>query len=296
MAASGGEPRWIDWDRQAFPYLAAVAWDEKGPPLVLVQNREQTLERLLAVDPATGATRELLNEKDEAWLNIDAGLPLWLPSGEGFLWSSERSGGWQLELRAPDGTLVRPLTTTELNYRRVLGIDAGANAVLVAAGAEPTECHVYRVGLSVGASPVRLTTAPGVHSAVVAEDAGSYVLTTQTLTDDPVVTIHARDGSELGTLKSVAETTPLPPRVELTNVGDNPTLHAAIIRPSGFDAAKKYPVIVSVYGGPHSQTVVAVRGRYLLDQWLAEQGFIVVSIDGRGTPARGWRLGTCHPR
>jgi dipeptidyl-peptidase-4 len=126
-----------------------------------------------------------------------------------------------------------------------------------------------------------------VYSAVVAEDAGSYVLTTQTLTDDPVVTIHARDGSELGTLKSVAETTPLPPRVELTTVGENPALHAAIIRPNGFDAAKKYPVIVSVYGGPHSQTVVAARGRYLLDQWLAEQGFIVVSIDGRGTPARG---------
>jgi dipeptidyl-peptidase-4 len=287
VAVDGGETRWIDWDRQAFPYLAAVAWDEKGPPLVLVQNREQTDERLLAVDPAAGATRELLNEKDDAWLNLDAGLPQGLPSGEGFLWSSERSGGWQLELRAPDGKLVRSLTTTDLNYRRVLGLDEGANAVLVAAGAEPTECHVYRVGLSPGAMPVRLTNVPGVHSAVVAEENGTYVLTTQTLGNDPQITIHARDGSQLGTLKSVAETTPLPPCVEPTTVGENPTLHAAIIRPSGFDGDQKYPVIVSVYGGPHSQTVVAARGRYLLDQWLAEQGFIVVSIDGRGTPARG---------
>ncbi|HVU87012.1 MAG TPA: DPP IV N-terminal domain-containing protein [Pirellulales bacterium] len=287
VPASGGEPRWINWDREAFPYLAAVEWDEGGPPLVLVQNREQTVERLLAADPATGATRELLTEKDDAWLNLDVGLPRWLPSGEGFLWSSERSGNWQLELRAPDGALVRPLTTTELNYRHVLGFDKGTNRVLIAAGAEPTESHVYCLGLSADAAPVKLTTTPGVHAAVVAEENGAYVLTTQTLDADPKSTVHARDGRQLGTLKSVAETTPLPPRVELTTVGTSPTLHAAIIRPSGFDAERKHPVLVSVYGGPHSQTVLAARGRYLLDQWLAEQGFIVVSIDGRGTPARG---------
>ncbi len=113
------------------------------------------------------------------------------------------------------------------------------------------------------------------------------MLTTQTLDGDPQFTVHKRDTSLIGTLKSVAETTPLPPRVELTSVGDEPRLNAAIIRPSDFQAARKYPVIVSVYGGPHSQMVTASRARYTLDQWLAEQGFIVVSIDGRGTPARG---------
>jgi dipeptidyl-peptidase 4 len=242
---------------------------------------------LLSIDPAKGVARELLSEKDDAWLNLDVGLPRWLPSGEGFLWSSERSGGWQLELRSADGSLRRSLTSADLNYRRVLGFDEGANAVLIAAGAEPTETHVYRVGLSAGAMPVRLSDVPGVHTAIVAEQSGTYALTTQTLTNDPQTTVHARDGRQLAVLKSVAETTPLPPRVELTTVGIDPLLHAAIIRPSHFDAERKYPVLVSVYGGPHSQTVVAARGRYLLDQWLAEQGFIVVSLDGRGTPARG---------
>ncbi|HEY4310367.1 MAG TPA: DPP IV N-terminal domain-containing protein [Pirellulales bacterium] len=293
----GGEPRPIEWDRDAFPYLAAVAWDKNAPPVMLVQNREQTKERLLAIDIATGATRELWHEEDSAWLNLDVGLPEALPAGDGFLWSSERSGQWQLELRLRDGSRWGPLTAAELNYRHVLGIDEKRNAVLITAGAEPTESHVYRIPLpgqpskesapETIASPERLTSVPGVHTAIVAADNGAYVLTSQTLADDPQFTVFNGDGKEVGRLKSVAETTPLPPRVELCTVGDAPSMRAAVVRPTNFQADRKYPVIVSVYGGPHSQTVVAARGKYLLDAWLAEQCFIVVSLDGRGTPARG---------
>ena len=70
-------------------------------------------------------------------------------------------------------------------------------------------------------------------------------------------------------------------------VGNEPPLWAAIIRPRNFDSARRYPVIVHVYGGPHVQTVLASGRNYLLEQWLADQGFIVVSIDGRGSPSRG---------
>ena len=101
---------------------------------ILVQNREQTLELLLAVDPTTGSTTELVREKDEAWVNLDAGLPRWLPSGKEFLWSSERSGNWKLELRASDGELLGPLVEEKLNYRHTLGIDETADSVYVAAG------------------------------------------------------------------------------------------------------------------------------------------------------------------
>jgi dipeptidyl-peptidase 4 len=302
VSAAGGPTRWIEWDRAAFPYLATVVWDEMAPPVILVQNRNQTLELLLAVDPANGATSELLREQDEAWLNLDPGALQWLPSGKGFLWSTERSGAWQLELRSRDGRPLGPLTSPDFNYRHVLGIDEDQGTVFIAAGANPTQAHVYRVPLdtervqeavvpkgedSLRRQPERLTREPGVHGGVVAAERGTYVLTTQTLESDPRHTVYRRDGTEIGLLKSVAQTTPLPPRVELCTVGATPRMHAAIVRPSDFKPGRKYPVIVSVYGGPHSQMVVASRGHYLLDQWLAEQGFIVVSLDGRGTPARG---------
>jgi dipeptidyl-peptidase-4 len=90
-----------------------------------------------------------------------------------------------------------------------------------------------------------------------------------------------------GELVSVAEQPPFVPQVELTAIGSEPELHTSILRPRGFDANKRYPVIVYVYGGPHVQTATAGGRRRLLNQWIADHGFIVVSIDGRGTPARG---------
>jgi dipeptidyl-peptidase-4 len=262
---TGGETSWVEWDRTAFPYLAAVTWEENAPLTVLVQNREQTLELLLAVDPATGATRELLREEDEAWVNLDAGLPRWLPTGKQFLWSSERSGQWQLELHAADGRLLGPVTSRELNYRHTLGVDETANSVYVAAGADPTQSHVYRkplepnedrsplagegrarakTPLPLGEGSVRgnreqLTHEPGVSSAVVAAEAGTYVVTSQTLDSAPVSTVYRRDGTAVGALANVAETTSLAPRVELTTVGESPTMHAAIILPRDFQKGQE---------------------------------------------------------
>jgi dipeptidyl-peptidase-4 len=295
-AAGGwGETKWINWDREKFPYLARVVWDKNAPLVILVQNREQTLEVLYEVDPNTGATKELLRESDEAWLNLDGHLPKWRRDGKSFLWSTERRGAWQLELRNRDGSLARVLTAPELNYRHLLGVDETAGTALIGAGSDPTETHLYRVALdrvdgaaapANAAAPERLTHEPGVHSAVVSEDSSVTVRGTQSLTNDSKEVVYRRDGSAVGELASVAQKPSLQPTVELTTVGER-QFHAAIIRPHDFQAGKRYPVIVSVYAGPHSQMVLASRSKYLIDGWFANQGFVVVSIDGRGTPGRG---------
>jgi dipeptidyl-peptidase-4 len=103
----------------------------------------------------------------------------------------------------------------------------------------------------------------------------------------PQTTVHKADGSLLGELPSAAETPPFTPQVSYQKVGDGPGFWTAVIRPHGFVAGKKYPVIVHVYGGPTHQQVVRSMGPWLLDQWLADQGFVVVSLDNRGTPGRG---------
>lgn len=96
-----------------------------------------------------------------------------------------------------------------------------------------------------------------------------------------------REGAVLEELESVAEKPPFEPNFELVKLNDPPGLYAALVRPRDFKSEGRYPVIVVVYGGPQAQTVVPVPAQYLLAQWIADHGFIVVSIDGRGTPSRG---------
>jgi dipeptidyl-peptidase-4 len=303
----GGETTWIEWDRGRFPYLAAVSWalgwdsvptrsgqspnlpKDRSPLTILVQNRQQTEEVLLAVDPTTGRTIELLTETDPDWINLDDAMPHWLLGGRAFLWSTERSGAWQLELRSRSGDSVATLTPLELGYRGLLGVDEGRGVAFVSGGPNPTETHIYRVPLDPNAhTPEQITDKPGTHWAVFSERGGASVRTRRTVSiHKNRFQVYRGDGSLAGELVSVAEQPPFVPQVELTAVGGELRLHAAMVRPRDFDAKKRYPVIVNVYGGPHGQMVAADGERYLLHQWIADHGFIVVSIDGRGTPARG---------
>lgn len=286
LPVTGGETTWIDWDRKRYPYLARVAWPKDAPLTILVQNREQTEDLLLAVDPKDGKTTELLKETDTAWINIDGSMPRWLPGGKMFLWSSERSGAWRLELRRRDGSRAATLTKPELGYRSLVGVDAKRDVAFVSGGEDPTGAQIFRVSLEPsGPPPERITRGPGVHRAVFSRRGGLSVRITPG--PPPRYVVTRADGSAVGELESVAEEPPFEPNLELTVVGERPRLHAAIVRPRGFDARRRYPVVVNVYGGPHAQTVTQSPRRYLLNQWIADHGFIVVSIDGRGTPVRG---------
>lgn len=284
IAVEGGATTWIDWERARFPYVASVTWTEGAPLAVLVQDRHQRVERLLAVDSSSGATRTVHEERDEIWLNLDHAAPRFLADGEHFLWSTEREGEWQLELRKTDGSLARTLTAPELGYRELLHVDERAGVVFVLASAEPTEAHVLRVPLSAG-TPTPITTTPGQHGAVFAAGTDVFVMASHDLAEGPRWTI-LRGTERLGALRSLAETPPFVPNVEHVIVGEREH-RALVVRPRDFDPSRRYPVLLSVYGGPGY--VKVRKGRYLQlrEQWQADQGFIVVSLDGRGTPHRG---------
>jgi len=286
--AGGAATTWVKWDRARYPYLATVTWEKNAPLTILVQNREQTEEALLAVDPATGATTTLLTERDDAWLNLFTGMPHWLADGGSFLWLTERGGATQLELRARDGKLLRALTQPEPGLRDAVDVDEKAGVAWVRGGADPTQVHLFRVPLDPRRGKrTQVTTTPGIHGGTFSDDGRAWVETVSPLTGSSRWYVHGADGKAHGELKSVAETPGITASLELVTVGDSPALHAAIIRPRNFARDRRYPVIVSVYGGPHSQMVQATSQNYLVQQWLANQGFIVVAIDGRGTPGRG---------
>jgi dipeptidyl-peptidase-4 len=285
VAVSGGETVWVNWDREKYPYLAAVTWEEKAPLTILVQNRLQTEEILYRVDEKTGATTEILRETDPAWINLQQSCPRWLKDGSGFLWLTERTGEWSLELRSRDGKLIRTLTPKGFGLLDLAGVDDERGTVYLSATDDPTQLHVYSVPLA-GGKPTRLTTEPGMHSFAFGEQADVY-LHGYSLADGRAGTrVKRADGEVIGELKSVAEEPPFMPKVTFATVGDR-GFRALVVRPRTFNASEKYPVVVEVYGGPHANTVSISPRAQVLPQWLADQGFIVVSIDGRGTPRRG---------
>ncbi len=290
----------VTWDSAVFAYLASVTWSKNATPTLLVQNREQTEQCLLALNPDTGATNELLRETDAAWLNLDdnaAGSsgerrpPLWLADGESFLWATESRGAWQIELHHATGKLLREITPANFGYRGLVGIDEDSGAVLVRGGSDAREVQLWSFPLNGEAAPGAgqpLTHARGQHSATFVPAARLFLRTTD-LFDGTWRTevVSADDARVVATLPSLAEPIPQLPTTELTRTAGEPAFDAAITRPRVFDPKKKYPVILSVYAGPTSKRVTAEARGFLTDQWMADQGYVVVRLDGRGTPWRG---------
>jgi dipeptidyl-peptidase 4 len=318
----GGRPAWVKWDNSRYPYLARVNWDSADAPLtILVQNRTQTEQALYAVDPRSGDVTELLRETDPAWLNLDANwagavnetaAPVWLPDGSGFLWATESRGMWQVELRDRSGRLVRELTPRDFTYRGIIGVrlargrtpsgvqpvpsiggpertaSAADDFVFVRGSVDPREVHVWRFPLQ-GGPGVQLTRGRGHHSAVIEQNTGT-VLITSDLFDGTYSVGFDLIGTQRGTrpqLRVIAENPSQFPSTELTQTRSLPAFDAAITRPRNFQIGRKYPVILAVYAGPMSKRVNATIRDYLPDQWMADQGYVVVRIDGRGTPWRG---------
>lgn len=284
VPTAGGESRWIEWNSDKYPYLAKVVWKDKGPLTILVQNRRQTEEILYAVDEQSGALTPLLKETDPAWINLVASCPKWLRDGSGFLWLSERTGEWSLELRSREGELVRSLTPKSFGLIDLAGVDDEQNQVFVTASTDPTQQHVYSIALT-GGEPKKLTSEPGNHAFAFGRRGGRYLHTFNLADGNADTQLCLPDGRVVGKLHSVAEEPPLP-SVQLVTVGQR-AFQAAIIRPRSFINDAKYPVVVQVYGGPRALTVNSSPRGSVLQQWLADQGFIVVSLDGRGTPRRG---------
>jgi dipeptidyl-peptidase-4 len=281
LVGVGGEPRRrVSWDDARYPYLARVLWDTARAPLcLLVQTRDQREVALLAVDERTGVTRPLVVERDEAWINLERDLPRWLPDGSGLLWASERSGRRALELRHPDGALDRELAGGDF----LSLVQLSGEALVMLAGGQVGN-RIERLSLRDGSRTV-LTTDRAEHAPVFARDGRLYIDSRTAADGWPEAVLARGDGTIVARLPDAAEPPPFRVNLELTTAGA-PGFPAAIVRPHDFQPGRRYPVIVNVYGGPHSLTVKADQRQYLLSQWMADQGAVVVCIDNRGTPRR----------
>ncbi|MBS1089413.1 DPP IV N-terminal domain-containing protein [Gluconobacter wancherniae] len=292
VSASGGPVRWISWDHDAFPYLGRVVWRKNGGLFVVLLNRAQTQEQLLSVDAATGAAKPILSQSDAAWIELDPraasgghDLPVALADGSGFLWAADRGKNWQLELHAPDGRLKTVLTPPNLPYVALNDYDAASGTLTVTVRQNRIDNEVVHISLKDGSvSPI--VTEHGIHNVHFTPGAHAMMVDNFLSADGTrQALLRDRDGHILGTLPSVAETPKIKMHVQFTTAGAR-DLDAAIIRPEGFVAGHHYPVALSVYAGPGVKLVHDTPSSFIDDQCLANQGYIVVTLDGRGTPGR----------
>lgn len=295
-SAALSAPVEIRWDRARYPYVAQLVWPKSGPPTVLVQRRDQQEQLLLAIDPHSGETRPLLTESDPAWLNIDPQMPRWIDAERGFLWTSERSGQWQLELRRPDGALERTLTPPDFAYAGLARLDTARNSVWVHGAEAVIERSLWDLSLDGQRGPHKLSTPEGlVHIAATSD--GAAVLQSDPVQGPSQWQLHRVEtdgdqhtilGAPVAELPSLAEPPPFEVAPRWIEVAlDGRTHYTQITLPRGHQAGWRYPVILSVYGGPLAQTVRRNAQAYAFDQWLADHGFAIVRTDGRGTPHRG---------
>ncbi|GAB3745874.1 S9 family peptidase [Lysobacter olei] len=300
---AGAKPTWIDLGPETDIYLARVDWRDAKHVTFQRQSRDQKRLDLVEADLASGQQRVLLTETSKTWVPLHSDLRF-LKDGR-LLWSSERSGFEHLYVIDTDGRATA-LTAGEWPIDALLAVDEPTGYAYFSAGMDtPLDVQVYRVPLAGG--PIeRLSKADGVHNATFAANASVYVDSWSNPTTPPQLELVRNFGTPIATLlaNDLADAKhPYAPYRDaqrpveygtLTAADGRTPLHYSVIKPTGFDPKKKYPVVVYVYGGPATQTVTRAwpgRGDHWFNQYLAQQGYVVFSLDNRGTPRRGAAFG-----
>ncbi|NBC24537.1 MAG: prolyl oligopeptidase family serine peptidase [Bacteroidetes bacterium] len=278
-------------------YVPRIQWmPGTGELVVTYLNRLQKHLVLRAYDAArSGIVRNLLEEKSPYYISIHDHLQF-LPDQEQFIWSSERNGWNQLLLFNYGGEFIRPLSDTGYDVTACYGYDEKSNRLYFqAAVPRPEERRVLSVSLGGGAKDTVLNK-PGWNSASFSSDYSYFIGRNATINTPPTYTIMNPQGEvirelvqneRLSDLQSVYSCQPID--FEQIQIDDSVSLNSFILYPGDFDSTRQYPVLMHVYGGPNSQQVVDNwKGKYYWwFQMLAQKGFIVMSVDNRGTGARG---------
>ncbi|MBI4909408.1 MAG: S9 family peptidase [Acidobacteria bacterium] len=303
VAATGGETKWMSISAGANDsYLPRMEWAANATELVLQHvNRKQTVNQVYLASAATGEARLIHKEEDAAWLDIVDEIH-WLGGGKEFLWMSESDGWTRVYALSRDGRQRRALTPARVDVAAIVGTGGDEQWLYyIASPGDATQRHLFRVPLHGAAKVERLTKGRGWHSYQLSPDA-RYAVETVSTFDSPaesrLIRLPARS-----TVRVLADNTayrdqiaPLmtPPAefVQVKIVG-NVTLDGWMIKPPDFHPSRKYPLLVHVYSEPFDLTATdRFTTRSLFHRALAREGYIIVSMDNRGTPSlkgRAWR-------
>jgi dipeptidyl-peptidase-4 len=295
VPAVGGVTRWYDLGDTRESYLIARAgWmPDSRAVYVLRFNRVQNHDELFSIDVATGARATVFEESDPYWINLKGDIRF-LNDGKRFLWTSQRTpGGYRhLFLYSNDGKQVAQLTSGAWEVSEIAGVDEAGGRVFYLSN-EPNHLgqNLYVIGLD-GKNKRRVSQEPGTHNVSMGPGGLYYVDTWSNFEESVRAVLHSGDGTELGIYHEPDHTLDeydiLPTEIVPFPTPDGVTLYGRLIKPAGYEPGKRYPVIVSVYGGPGAgQDVRDAWPGINIDQVLAHKGYAIWQSENRGGQGRG---------
>ncbi|MDR8393365.1 S9 family peptidase [Aliifodinibius sp. S!AR15-10] len=302
---SGGETTWMNLPGDLHDnYVPRMEWAASSDQIILQRmNRAQNTNRVMIGNADTGELKTIYTDRDEAWVDVVDDWQ-WYDNDSKFTWVSERDGWRHIYSISRDGSNVTKLTPWPMDIINIENIDTeGGWIYYIASPDDPTQRYLYRSRLDGSGNPQRLSPAsqPGTHSYDISPDASWAIQTYSSAGTPPVTSLvqlpnHNRirvlaNNKELKQKLQQLKRRPMEFfRVDIGEV----ELDGYMIKPPNFDPNKRYPVLFHVYGEPWGQTVLDEWGgsTYLWHLMLTQKGYIVMSVDNRGTPAprgRQWR-------
>ena len=307
VSANGGATKWMNTPGDLRNnYIAMMDWTDNSNEIILQHlNRLQNTDQLMIANAKTGNVKTILTEKDDAWVEVYLSKMRWLQQGKSFLWMSERDGWQHVYVVSRDGSNAKLITPGAFDIESIQSVDEATGWLYYIASPEDSaQRYLFRSKLDGSGAPEKITPdaqkgwndyniSPNSHWAT------HYYSAFKTAPRFELVNIANKsvartfvDNAELQTkidnLKKGAQD------FFKIDIGEGVTLDGWMMKPPNFDPNKKYPVLFYVYSEPAGQTVVDRWGdtNYLWFTMLTQQGYIVASVDNRGTPAlkgRAWR-------
>lgn len=302
---SGGEINWLNIPGlSSDDNLRQTGWSNNSKELFSqVTNRTQDSVRVIFVETSTGNIGTILTETDEAWLGSNSFT--WIDGGKKFIWVSERDGWQHVHLYSRSGKEIGLLTPGDFDVINIQGIDEKNGWLYyIASPDNPTQKYLFKTSLSPGGKQERITpgSLAGTHSYQFSPDMKWAIHNYSTFDNPPYYELISLP--DHATRKILETNDALKEKLKTINrnpteffrvdIGEGVELDGYCIKPPVMDLSKKYPLLYYIYGEPAGQTVLDRWGgrRYLWHLMLAQKGYVVMSLDNRGTPAprgRAWR-------
>lgn len=307
VSANGGETIWMKTPGDLRQNYIVMLDFTDNPNEVIIQhmNRLQNTNQVMIGDAKTGAAKTILTEKDDSWVDLLIPKMRWIDGGKSFLWMSERGGWRQVYKVSRDGADVKLITPGDYDVESISAVDeTNGWLYFIASPGNATQRYLFRRKLDGTGALEKITpdTQKGWNNYNISPNSKWAIHTYSAFTTAPLFEVV--DLTKKTVVRTMEDNKDLQAKIDKiskgaqeffqVDIGGGTTLDGWMLKPPGFDPSKKYPILFYVYGEPAAQTVTDNWGydTYLWHTMISQKGYIVVSLDNRGTPApkgRAWR-------